>query len=503
MSGATVTELFARLGLEVDEGAFNVAQNAIGGLRRGLTTMAAAAAGFGAAIAGALKTTADRADMIDEVAQRTGVATGFLQEMGYAASFAGVGMEEMARAMNHLARKGSKDVQKDIGLIADQIKALTEQGRGPEAAALAMQKFGRSGARLVPVLAKGSEELKRLGLEAHAFGQVMDESTLQAGAAFNDSLDRLNFALKGIVYTLAGPLLEPVREVIQAFAEWVATNRELIASRLTTFVRALGIGLKIVWAVLKPFRAVLGWIVETSARWKTTLAILSGILIYKLAAGLLLNSGLMTTLTALTTAWGQASLLAGARAALAPVLAAAPWVALIALVVLLIEDIYVALKGGKSALMDWGKEINAWLDSLEAKISGWVERIVDKLGIKMPDRLKKLFANNMGEMFSKGPLLWLLNSNKDGSLLGPGGFIREGWDHIFGGGSSPQAASQNAPRGGSPYVLSPKFSAQFTIQQQPGQNEQDVGSEVERRLERFWETKMGEADAAVAGTAVR
>lgn len=459
-----VKELFAKLGLDVDEGAFSAADAAIGGLRSGLVAVGAALAGVGIALAGAVKKTANTADNIDEIASRVGVSTDALQELGYAASFGGVGLDELAVAMNFMAKKGTKDVQKGIGQVADRIKELTDQGRGAEAAAFAMEKLGRGGARLIPVLKGGSAELARMAEEARAFGLVMDEETIATGVQLNDSLDRVNHSLRGLIFTIAGPLMSPLREVVQAFAEWVGQNRKLIAARVDSALKVIGIALKTLWKLAKPFLAILKALVTNTHLLKAALIALAVVMAAQMGAAI---SRFVVALGTVIAGLGgvTASSVAAAGATLLLQLA---WFALAAAIALAIEDIYVFFQDGDSLLGRFGPKFMKFVDEFFAPEADdwWLTKQIKAAILALSDL--ETFWNRIKNAL---PELFFGPRAGSGLQLGPTALAAG-----FGGGASPTASVANAlnvaPASG-PRVLAPQVKVDMQLQAAPGMNAQD------------------------------
>jgi hypothetical protein len=341
-----VEELFASLGIQVDASSFAAANAALTGVQKGLIGIGLAAGGIALGLTSAIKRVADAGDKVDELSQQVGVNAQELQRMAYGAQFSGVSIDDLAQAMGFLAKKGVKDLRGGMINLANEFAAMPDGGTKT---AMALEKLGRAGKSLIPFLNEGGEALAKFGEEADLVGYVMGEQLVADSAAFNDSIDKLSSTFTGLRNAIVGPLLGPLREVVESFRGWLLTNRRLISSMATKAVAALGLAFKAVGVILKPVMKAIGWVTSNAIRMRVVLVTLATVLAAKFAVAI----GLVTTLTALTTAWGQASLLAGARAALAPLVAAAPWVLLLGILGLVIEDIAAALLGGRSFFAEW------------------------------------------------------------------------------------------------------------------------------------------------------
>src|SRR6185312_8853517 len=99
-----VSELVAKLGLEVDETTFKAAESLIHGLKGGLFGIVAAA---GAVVGGMLemgRETANAAFEADKLATRMGVSTDAAQELSFAAEAVGASTESLTTSMFHMSR---------------------------------------------------------------------------------------------------------------------------------------------------------------------------------------------------------------------------------------------------------------------------------------------------------------------------------------------------------------------------------------------------------------
>jgi hypothetical protein len=251
-----IRELFAKLGLQVDDTAFRAADAAIGAVKGGLLALGGAVSAARVAMAAAIKSTADYASEIHDLSAATGVSTDNLQVLGYAGKLAGVGLEEVAQGLAHLSRSAfeastaggeagaaffrlgvdaydATGKVKDINQLLPEVAAALGRIQNPtERTALAMQVFGRSGARLTQTLTKFGGDMEAVRKEAVKLGIVLDEKTIQAGKDLGDTIDRVNFAIKGVIYAIGTPLLGKLRSMLEGWVRWTEVNRRFIALRV-------------------------------------------------------------------------------------------------------------------------------------------------------------------------------------------------------------------------------------------------------------------------------
>ena len=367
-----VRELFAKLGLSVDAASFAVADQMLGAVKSGLGLLVSGAVRAGESLTEIISKTVETASALNDTSIALGVTTDAIQELGYAAQLNGSSVEGMSDGLRKLsinmqaAASGSEETAQTfrrLGVqiteggklraadavladIADKFKAMPS---GARRVAAAVDLFGKSGASLIPTLAEGSAKLAELRQEARDLGIVLDKNTISAGDELGDSWDRLKAAADGLRYSIGGPLLEGIRESVDAMVEWVKANRQLIAQRMRGLIRGLGSAIRVLAAGFMLVWRGLNFVIE---RWKLFAALIIG----SLAAIAIANAGSVISFVAL----GAAAIGSAIAAAAAWVVAAAPFVALaavIAVVLLALEDLWVFLHGGKSLIGDVGKEL--------------------------------------------------------------------------------------------------------------------------------------------------
>lgn len=446
-----VKELFAKLGLQVDESAFGAAERALSALKGGFIAFGAAAvSAMGAAALGIAKTTADAADSARLMSQRVGVDAQVLQEFTHAADSAGTSTEALARGLTFLAKSGVKDVRGEMLRLAEQFQSMPDAG---DRVRLALQKFGKGGEELIPMLVDGREELAKMAAEAHELGLVFGTDGLNASKRFNDKLLLLSKTFLGIRNRIGLALIGPLTKAVGAFQKWVAEVSKWSPRTLEAGLKALGIAFA--------------------------------------AAGVLAVASAARTLAA----WAAAA---------APVLLV---VAALTLLGLVLEDVYQFFTGGKSVIGDFSdfvkKEFGSWTEFFYS-ILKWFGSLLDEFGGWLAKGFHAVIgALNELDRRARDALLGALKTAMRIASLLPGGTLTakiagaaglEG----FGGGSSPAAsvgAGVNVPK--MPVVNAPQFRADITVNAAPGMSAQDVAEQVKFASDDWWNGKMREAAAGV------
>lgn len=354
-----VAELFAELGLKFDQAAFNSADKQLRGLGASTEKLAGFAKKAGVAILGYLafdkvtstiEATATAADNLAGTVDRIGVSAEALQTFGHAAEFANSSSEAAYKGLTKLAiavggiKAGdpasealkklgiasdnaalkSKDVEALLPAIADGMAKLPTSA---ERADIALQLFGKAGIELVPALMGGAEGLKAARAELDAFGGAVPIDEVRKIAAVGDDFNR---AKKSLTLVTAA-LVRSFTPALTQMAKWAIAG---------------GKGLAKVFASIK-----------------------ANATIVLVALGSIAGAFAVVKLQAAFATMGVAGF--GATSVKAALLSAAAWaksalafsmlVLKVAAVVLILQDLYVWIKGGDSVLKDLYYSARYWL----------------------------------------------------------------------------------------------------------------------------------------------
>ena len=213
---------------------------------------AAAVAGFSAFVKGAI----DSADAFGKLSTRTGIAADKLQAFANAGKLADVSQSDLEAGLRAFARTQAEaadgvatyaDAYKKLGvgvkaadgslkasdvLIGEIADKFADLPNGPEKAAIAMDIFGRSGAKLITLLNGGSEALERFNYET-------SENFAQNAELFNDKITTLQIQFDGFRMQLADALLPTLNSIIEAFSVMLSAENDF-----TGFFTAIDVSLK-------------------------------------------------------------------------------------------------------------------------------------------------------------------------------------------------------------------------------------------------------------------
>ncbi|HGT4463288.1 TPA: phage tail tape measure protein [Escherichia coli] len=373
---AIVNELITKFGFIgnlAPQETFNANLKASIGLLAG---MGAAIQGSAGAMAAWFTSIIDGLDPLVQFHRETGLSVEGLQELGRVAELNGSSMEAVTSSIGEMTMRIGEfistgegemaDIGKRLGLqfkdasgnvkdatqtfieLSDKMRSMSQ---AEKFSVLDKMGIDRS---MVQMLSLSREELDKSLKQARDWGVVTTEQA-DAAAEFNNSLKDLRMGYSSVSTQLALSFLPMLKEVIDGMREWLHTNSDLIKNGL----HHLG---EIIFSVAGMIRRLFPLIGLATA----------GFVIWKIAA-----IGLRTVLSTIFS----------------PVLLIT---AAIVGILLVIDDLVVAMQGGQSVIADffkdnWGIDIVPGLLAIKDTVMVVVDYIVDvfKQGI---ENIKLLFS---------------------------------------------------------------------------------------------------------------
>lgn len=519
----TVTEMVAKLGLDIDEGEFDKGDRLVEGLKAGLMGLAGVATAAAAALGALVAKTVASASAADDASQATGISADALQELGHAAQLSGSSADEVQGALMRLSRaagdaaRGSaesaagfarlgvsvrstsgavKTADVLLGELADAIARLPEAER----AAAAVDVFGQSGARLVPLLSQGRDGIAALRKEARDLGVVLDSDTIAAAADLGDTFDRVAASARGLGYVVAGPLLAPLRRAGEAMVRWWMANQALIRQRVDAFWRVM---LPVLQAVGTALLAIGDAVVAGIEHWRDLAVVLGGAVL----AALMANASALTWSAGLYAVVALQAVAAAVAAAAAWVMAALPFIFLGTVLALVIDDIYEFATGGESLISDFAyavvelftmlkdavvgvfTDVFEWIGALFEKIFDRIFKGIDRV-VQLAEKVGGAIGGAVGGLFADDTVEVLARGVSD-AATSPGGV-----SGLFGGGASPAASSSLSTTSRSVQVNAP---VEVRIAAAPGQSPDAIARAAGGVLSSSFERIL--SDAAATGGA--
>ena len=219
------------------------------GFTTGLASMENSVKGFGMKVGGILagafafdkiiqgfSNAIDKGDQLQDLANRFGVAASSLQEIGNAASTSGAGLEDVASAMNKLAKNAGAAIGGNeqmaeafnkIGLSVEQLNGMSPQdlffalSKAVASGTLGMQDFtiaqelaGKGAAVLMETLRMGPEVIAANGQAMGVWSDETISKLSEASDAIKTFQNTMTIAFGGVAQ-IAVPLIKAFQDIAQ------------------------------------------------------------------------------------------------------------------------------------------------------------------------------------------------------------------------------------------------------------------------------------------------
>lgn len=329
------------------------------GFTKGLFVAGAAAVSASGAVAFLTQQSADYIDSLGKQAQMIGQTTEQLSSYALVAELSDVSTEEFGKSIELLSKKMSeaaggsqqaieaftnlgisvKDSDgklKNSGQVLEEIAdKFSETEDSATKTAAAMDLMGKSGAKMIPLLDSGAEEIRNMRQEAERMGLVFGKDAFDAAQKFNDSQTRVKESLVGLRNKFSETIISLVNQsgVFDALSEKIQSITSWWRSLSEEQQKFILKGAGLVASVLAVTAAVAGLVVVVNYLTAAMLANPVGLIVVgitalvaaTIAAGIWI-ADLVDHVNDLT----KVAILAGA-------IIAAPVVALVAAIVLVIK----------------------------------------------------------------------------------------------------------------------------------------------------------------------
>jgi len=191
----------------------------------GLAAIPIAAVAVTAALFALAKSTAEVAEEIDRVNQKTKVSVEALSALRVVAEDNGSSLDQVASALGNLneklsdAQRGGKEAQavfRAVGVdfkgpiddaLRTIVKRLDELPEGANKTAVATELFGDAGADLIPILNELEGDLDAQIEKLRELGLVFDKDGIESAKRFGDQIDALNRQFEGLKFTIGNAVI--------------------------------------------------------------------------------------------------------------------------------------------------------------------------------------------------------------------------------------------------------------------------------------------------------
>ena len=194
-------------------------------------------------ITGMAGAASESVDQLSKLSRRLGTTYSELAGLKLAGDLAGVGIEEIGKAMTKAdvalvnARNGSKKASAafaTLGLSAEQLAGKSSADRfeaiataiaklpdSSARAAAAISLFGKSGAELLPLFEGGATGIRQAREEAEKLGLALTGPQGRAVEEMNDSFTRVYYAIQGIIQQVTARLAPAITGIAKKFTDFV------------------------------------------------------------------------------------------------------------------------------------------------------------------------------------------------------------------------------------------------------------------------------------------
>ncbi|NWA24059.1 hypothetical protein HX866_04070 [Pseudomonas gingeri] len=251
---------------------------------------------------------------IDNSARGIGISTGQLQSFQGAAKMVGIDAGTTTASMDSLAttmqdaqwgrNQGALLMLNKLGIglkktkdgawdVVGQYKAIANAVAGqksPQVQALIANNLGLGG--MLPFLREGAAGIEQYEDTVRRLGYVMSDSAVKQGKEFSKSLAGLNIAVDGTKNAIGDKLIPIMKPLIDQFTNWLATNRELIATNIADWAKGFATWInKIDWKEVGDgiinFGKGVGKLVDWLGGWENAALLVVGVMNAGLIAGVI------------------------------------------------------------------------------------------------------------------------------------------------------------------------------------------------------------------------
>lgn len=247
-----------------------------------------AGATAGAVAVAALTRSVAESTLAAQTAARTvNVSLQGWQQFGHAANLVGSNADQMSGALGSLrdkaleAARGNWELRRAFRLMGVQLTDNRGRLRDTESLMMdvadafarvpdserrtraAMELFGEAGAALIPILSQGSAGMRAAARDAQFLGITLSRTEAQAVTTLGISMRRLTGSITGVWNAIAVRLSPIITPLVNDLTQWIATNRELIATKVEEYIRAIPGAVQslrdqaqALWSTLRPVVAV-------------------------------------------------------------------------------------------------------------------------------------------------------------------------------------------------------------------------------------------------------
>lgn len=197
---------------------------------------------------------AEYGDTIDKMSQKMGMSSDAYQEWDFALQHCGASIESLKPAMKTLATaaESGSDAFAQLGISQEQIAGMSQEQLFDATIAglqnvtdetqrtyLAGKLLGRGATELGPLLNTSADDVADMRAQVHDLGGVMGSDAVKAAAAYQDSLQNMQYAFSGLKNNISGELLPTLTLIMDGVTKMLTGGGDEVVAAVGDLVVSL------------------------------------------------------------------------------------------------------------------------------------------------------------------------------------------------------------------------------------------------------------------------
>ena len=197
---------------------------------------------------------AEYGDTIDKMSQKMVMSSDAYQEWDFVLQHCGASIESLKPAMKTLATaaESGSDAFAQLGISQEQIAGMSQEQLFDATIAglqnvtdetqrtyLAGKLLGRGATELGPLLNTSADDVADMRAQVHDLGGVMGSDAVKAAAAYQDSLQNMQYAFSGLKNNISGELLPTLTLIMDGVTKMLTGGGDEVAAAVGDLVVSL------------------------------------------------------------------------------------------------------------------------------------------------------------------------------------------------------------------------------------------------------------------------
>lgn len=197
---------------------------------------------------------AEYGDTIDKMSQKMGMSSDAYQEWDFVLQHCGASIESLKPAMKTLATaaENGSDAFAQLGISQEQIAGMSQEQLFDATIAglqnvtdetqrtyLAGKLLGKGATELGPLLNTSADDVADMRAQVHDLGGVMGSDAVKAAAAYQDSLQNMQYAFSGLKNNISGELLPTLTLIMDGVTKMLTGGGDDVAAAVGDLVVSL------------------------------------------------------------------------------------------------------------------------------------------------------------------------------------------------------------------------------------------------------------------------